>query len=67
MKNNSEELLNKINTILNEFENYNIAVIDRFGDITIEKKIKLNTKNKDNILTNVFKQMIAKDLKRNRI
>ena len=60
-------LINKINEILNDFKDFEQAIVNNNGDIVIRKK---NTKRKSNdssILTNIFKEIIKKDLKKNRV
>ena len=60
-------LINKIDEILNDFKDFEQAIVNNNGDIIIRKK---NTKRKSNdcsILTNIFKEIIKKDLKKNRV
>ena len=60
-------LINKIDEILNDFKDFEQAILNNNGDIVIRKK---NTKRKSNdssILTNIFKEIIKKDLKKNRV
>ena len=60
-------LINKIDEILNDFKDFEQAIVNNNGDIVIRKK---NTKRKSNdssILTNIFKEIIKKDLKKNRV
>jgi len=66
---NEKELLNKINHILSNFSDYEKAIIIHNGDIIIKTKININIKKekKDSILTNVFKEIIANDIKKNRV
>ena len=57
-------LINKIDEILNDFKDFEQAIVNNNGDIIIRKK---NTKRKSNdcsILTNIFKEIIKKDLKK---
>ena len=61
------ELLKKINIVLNEFENFEKAEINPRGDIIIKNKINKNNKSRETILTNVFKQIINNDIKKNRV
>ena len=63
--NKENELLNKINYILNDFSDYEKATINNNGDIII--KTKIIKEKKDSILTNVFKEIIANDIKKNRV
>ena len=61
------ELITKINKILNNFEDFEKAYINNNGDIIIRKKAT-NTKSKDlSILTNMFREIIKKDQKKNRV
>ena len=60
-------LINKIDEILSDFSDFERAILNNNGDIIIRKK---NTKRKSNdqsILTNIFKEIIKKDLKKNRV
>ena len=57
-------LINKINEILDDFKDFEQAIVNSNGDIVIRKK---NTKRKSNdssFLTNIFKEIIKKDLKK---
>ena len=66
-KNIEEKLVEKINIILKDFENFEEAKINLQGDITIKRKdTKRNTINRS-ILTDVFKQIISNDIKKNRV
>ena len=61
------ELITKINKILNNFEDFEKAYINNNGDIIIRKKAT-NTKSKDlSILTNMFREIIKEDQKKNRV
>ena len=61
------ELINKINLILNDFENFEKPFVNDQGDIVIMNKINRKSKRNNNILTNVFKQIIGDDIKKNRV
>ena len=61
-KNN--DLLNKIDIIISDTENYEKAIKVNNDDILIRKK---NKKKKDSLLTNVFKEMIRNDIKKKRV
>jgi hypothetical protein len=65
--NHEKELLNKINYILNDFSDYEKATVNYNGDIVIKNKINIKKEKKDSILTNVFKEIIANDIKKNRV
>ena len=61
------ELINKINLILNDFENFEKPFVNDRGDIVIMNKINRKSKRDNYILTNVFKQIIGEDIKKNRV
>ena len=65
--NNEKELLDKINRILDNFSEYEKGIINFNGDIIIKNKINNKKEKKDSILTNVFKEIIANDIKKNRV
>ena len=65
--NHEKELLNKINYILYDFSDYEKAIIIHNGDIIIKNKNNIKKEKKDSILTNVFKEIIANDIKKNRV
>ncbi len=61
-----EQVLKKINLILSEFKDYEQAFVDFKGDIIIKNKVKITPKKEKLILTNIFKEIIANDIKKNR-
>ena len=61
------ELINKINLILNDFEDFEKPFVNDRGDIVIMNKINRKSKRDNYILTNVFKQIIGDDIKKNRV
>ena len=61
------ELINKINLILNDFENFEKPFVNDEGDIVIMNKINKKSKKDNYILTNVFKEIIGDDIKKNRV
>ena len=61
------KLINKINLILNDFENFEKPFVNDQGDIVILNKINRKSKRDNYILTNVFKQIIRNDIKKNRV
>ena len=65
--NHEKELLNKIDCILRDFSNYEKPTVNYNGDIVIKSKINIKKEKKDSILTNVFKEIIANDIKKNRV
>ena len=67
IKEDDNELIKKINLILNDFERFDRPYLNDQGDIIIRNK-KIRRKRKENsVLTNVFKQIIAEDIKKNRV
>ena len=61
------ELIKKISLILNDFENFDKPYLNNQGEIIIRnKKIRIN-KKENSVLTNVFKKIIAEDIKKNRV
>ena len=67
LKNENIELIKKLNIVLNEFKNFEKAKINSQGDIIIKNKITIKNKSRESILTNVFKQIINDDIKKNRV
>ncbi|MAJ96813.1 MAG: hypothetical protein CMN42_04715 [SAR116 cluster bacterium] len=67
IKKDDYELINKINLILNDFENFEKPFVNDRGDIVIRNKINKKIKRDNYILTNVFKQIIGDDIKKNRV
>ncbi|MDC3140904.1 hypothetical protein OBA40_06090 [Alphaproteobacteria bacterium] len=61
------ELINKINLILNDFENFEKPFVNDRGDIVIMNKINRKSNRDNYILTNVFKKIISDDIKKNRV
>ena len=60
----NNDLLNKIDMIIGDTENYEKAIKVNNGDILIRNK---NKKKKDSLLTNVFKEIIRNDIKKKRV
>ena len=67
IKKEDHELINKITLIINDFENFEKPFVNNQGDIIIKNKIIRKIKSDNNILTNVFKQIISDDIKKNRV
>ena len=67
VKEDHNELIKKIRLILNDFENFDKPFLNDQGDIIIRNKTIRKTKKENSILTNVFKQIIADDIKKNRV
>ena len=66
LKKPEEELIIIISEILKDFQDFDRPYLNNRGDIIIKK----NFKSKDNgvsILTNIFKEMIKNDVKKNRV
>ncbi len=61
------KLINKINLILNDYKNFEKPFVNDRGDIVIMNKINRKSKRDNYILTNVFKQIIGDDIKKNRV
>ena len=61
------ELLKQIEKIVYDFSNFKKPIITNNGDILIKNLTNIKLEKKDSILTNVFKQMIANDIKKNRV
>ena len=61
------DLISKIEKVLKEFQDFDKPFVNNNGDIIIQKKItKRQTKN-ISILTNIFKELIKNDEKKNRV
>ena len=67
IKKSEDELLKKISLILNDFENYDYPLLNNQGDIIIRNKSIKESKKENSMLTNVFKKIIADDIKKNRV
>ena len=61
-----DQVLKKINLVLSEFKDYEQAFVDFKGDIIIKNKVKKTPKKEKLILTNIFREIIANDIKKNR-
>jgi hypothetical protein len=66
-KNTEDELVEKINITLKDFENFEKAKINLQGDIVIKRKYAFKKTIEKSILTDVFKQIIGNDIKKNRV
>ena len=62
-----KRLFNKINEILNEFGGFEQPFKNYNGDIIIRKKSIKRKNNDSSVLTNIFKEMIKNDVKKNRV
>jgi hypothetical protein len=65
-KTTEDEILNKISLILNEFEGYEKPLVNSTGDIIIKNKSPKKPSKEKLVLTNIFKKIIADDIKKNR-
>ena len=61
------KLIDKIDEILDDFEDFEPPFINNSGDIIIRKKLIKRKTNDSSILTNIFKEMIKNDVKKNRV
>ena len=62
-----DKLIQKLNIIIKDFEIYEEAKINLKGDITIKRKDKIKKTLNRSILTDVFKEIISNDIKKNRV
>ena len=62
-----KKLINKINEILNDFEDFEQPFKNNNGDIIIRKKLIKRKISDTSILTNIFKEIIRNDVKKNRV
>ena len=62
-----KSLINKINEILNDFEDFEQPFKNFNGDIIIRKKSIKRKTNESSVFTNIFKEMIKNDVKKNRV
>ncbi len=61
------KLVNRINEILLEFKDYEKPFINNNGDIIIKNKLIKRKTRDTSILTNIFKEIIKNDVKKNRV
>ena len=62
-----DKLIMKIIEILKDFHDFERPHVKFNGDIIIKKKIIKGKNNDVSILTNIFKEIIKNDLKKNRV
>ena len=67
LKKNKNDLMDKIIEIMNDFQNFEQPFVNNKGDIIIKKKLSKSKNNQSSILTNIFKEIIKNDLKKNRV
>ena len=61
------KLIDRIDEILNDFKDFEQPFINNSGDIIIRKKLIKRKTRDSSILTNIFKEMIKNDVKKNRV
>ena len=61
------KLIDKIDEILNDFEDFERPFINNRGDIILRKKLIKSKTSDSSILANIFKEMIKNDVKKNRV
>ena len=61
------ELITKINEILVDFGTFDKASINDDGSIIIKKKITKRKNHDTLIITNIFKEIMKNDIKKNRV
>ena len=66
-KKTEDELITKISEILKEFQDYQKPSVSANGDIIIKKKFIKRESNDISVLTNIFKEIIKKEVKKNRV
>lgn len=62
-----KELITKIGKILNDFNDFDKPFLNNNGDIIIRKKPNKIVSKDISVLTNIFKEMIKNDVKKNRV
>lgn len=62
-----EKLIEQINITLKDYDSYEKAKLNLQGDIIIKRKDGLKKTMDRSILTDVFKQIISNDIKKNRV
>ena len=67
LKKDENNLTTKIIKILKEFQDFEQPFVNKEGDIIIRKKLTIRKSNQSSILTNIFKEIIKNDLKKNRV
>tara|TARA_B100000123_G_scaffold187905_1_gene140154 strand:+ start:281 stop:493 length:213 start_codon:yes stop_codon:yes gene_type:complete len=66
-KKNENELITKIIEILKDFQDFDKPSINNNGDIIIKKKYIKRENYNIPVLTNIFKEIIKNDIKKNRV
>ena len=62
-----DKLIEELNITLKNFDDFEEAKINLHGDITIKRKNNSKGIKERSVLTDVFKQMISNDIKKNRV
>ena len=62
-----KELITKIGKILNDFNDFDKPYLNNNGDIIIQKKPNKIVNKDISVLTNIFKDIIKNDIKKNRV
>ena len=66
-KNTDDELITKISEILKDFKDFQKPYVKNNGNIIIKKKFIKKESNDFSVLTNIFKEIIKNDVKKNRV
>ena len=61
------ELITKIIEILKDFKDFEKPSVNNNGDIIIKKKYIKRESNNVSVLTNIFREIIKNDVKKNRV
>ena len=62
-----DKLIEELNITLKNFDDFEEAKINLHGDITIKRKNTSKKIKQRSVLTDVFKQIISNDIKKNRV
>jgi len=62
-----EKLIKKIDEILNDFKDFDQPFVDNNGNIIIRNKLTKKKYKDKSLLTNLFKEIIKNDIKKNRV
>ena len=62
-----DKLIEELNIILKNFDDFEEAKFNLNGDITIKRRNTSKRIKERSVLTDVFKQMISNDIKKNRV
>ena len=64
---NETKLIKKIDEVLNNFEEFEKPYLNNDGDIIIKKKVSEKKYKNSSMLTNIFREIINNNLKKNRV